>query len=118
MIRWKVTNLSRASVIVHNVSNYSRFYYKGTIVKAKSGTLGLMTFKTKLDALDFAKEIFHLRGFKILKVQSIGRGRVPDRIALKSSEESLNFFYSEGPLIDSWLPPEGTICYDKIKVLT
>ena len=116
MIRWKVTNLSRESVIVP-YCRYKRKYKKGLTVHAKSNSLGLMTFKRKKDAIKFASALF--KNTLILKIQSIGRGRVPKGISMFVDERELDHFYSNLPYTHYCPPPpSGTICYKLIKVLT
>ena len=119
MIRWKVTNLSRESLIVL-YCRYKRIYNEGMTIRAESNSLGLMTFKRKKDAIKFAKRISFGRKvyYKILKIQSIGRGFVPKKISMSVSIESLNYFYSDDLSRQSCPPPDGTICYKSIKVLT
>jgi len=74
-IRYKVVNLNRYSCFV-NSSRYSLRYLKGSIVKAPKHTLGIFCFEKREYAEDFVKQARKSKYiFKIVKVETIGRGR-------------------------------------------
>lgn len=119
MILYKVVNKDRKSAIVHNLKHYSLTYKKGKTISAKKGTFGIFCFETKRHALDFCDT-----DHSILKVKTIGNKIEVDRITycLKTSRE-LKSFYNKinNPKYKIYFfsfPPEGTVCYPKVKVLT
>jgi len=106
--KYKVTTLSDKSFAAGGA--YRCYYIKDTNVYAPEGTLGLMVFKRRKDAVAFIKsETNNFDSFKIKKVIPIGRGSVPKYICALLN---LNEFYD--PCYISSLiqqPPKGTICY-------
>ena len=111
MIRWKVVTLNRASICIID-QRYKRFYMKGKIVIAEPGTLGSFCFKTKKQA-----ERFLLPGLNasnlILKVKPLSRGKVPKGICYPHCSSDF-----KDQKLHTMYPLQGTICYQKIKVLT
>ena len=114
MIRWKVLNEYKRSCYARG--EFSLIYEKGTIVNAKAGTLGIMVFKTKTEAKLFKKGR-GFRTFHIIKVNSIGRGKVPSSISHHILETSIRSFYKASSVENSSDPPKGTICYKSVEVL-
>ena len=123
-IKYKVVQYNRCSIF--SPPRYILKYKKNTTVRAMKHTLGIMVFKHLKDAENFAKECCentHL----ILRVETIGRGKTPKKICPGSRHPKNRFdydnFYSQlrkGLFISHNIvtPPEGTICYPAVKVLT
>lgn len=123
---WKVVRrIDRSSCTVGG--KYRKFYHKDAIVEAGPGTLGLMLFDTKADALSFAGA--SLGSSLILEVQPIGKGKRPRKICWDQEEYRMDNYYAYKRLsffgrrnakihIRTAYPPEGTICYPAVKVLS
>lgn len=129
MHKWKaVCRDNRASCFAGG--KYCKFYHKDTIVEAEPGTLGLMVFDTKKDALDFSRHTSCEKGgHLILEVQPIGKGKRPMKICSHFLEDRVDNYYAHQKLsfferrksilrVDTIRPPKGTICYPAVKVLT
>jgi len=93
---------------------YNRNYSKGTIVRAREGTLGVAVFKTRKQTEEFQGTIG--THYKIIHVLPIGRGKTVKYICTAQSEISLDFFYKE-KLEAHLVPPSGTIFYPVVEVL-
>jgi len=128
MIKYKVVRKAdRESCIVPKHSEYCLKYSKG-IVRAVPGSFGIMVFKTKVLAQDFANE-FNI----ILKVRPIGKCRKPCRLSDYStffSKENTRMFdifydcYKKNyrkkfwwRYVDTIQTPPGTECYPAVEVL-
>ena len=126
MIKYKVVRTKdRRSAIVPGY--YCLKYSKG-IVRAVPGSFGIMVFKTKVLAQDFANE-FNI----ILKVRPIGKCRKPCRLSDYStffSKENTRMFdifydcYKKNyrkkfwwRYVDTIQTPPGTECYPAVEVL-
>lgn len=116
--KYKVTSKNEKSVIVNPRSSYSLDYIRGQVTEAKEGTLGIMVFDTKRDALDWVSSfLFKKRTFIIKRVIPLSRGK-RENIYICSSikTERLNEFYKYGSN-RVWVPPPGTACYKKVLVV-
>ena len=113
-----VKSRTNKSCIVNGNSKFSLTYEKDTNVYATEGTLGIMVFKTKVDAQLWMGE--WLSGgtkWKIKRVIPIGRGKTPDQICEFVSTVDLELFYEGylGDAQDDIVP--GTICYPGVFVI-
>ena len=109
-IRYKVVR-NRTSLFTNG--KYLLAYLPGNIVTAPEGTLGIMTFKTRRQAEDFSFK----SDAEIIRVRGIGRGKVPAKVCNGTREFALDAFYFGG-VIGKSAPPDGTICYQSIEVLS
>jgi len=113
-IRWKILTERRESYMsICLPRKYIVRYPKaGEEVSAPKDTLGLMTFKTKKLAMKFDNCDCDCN--KLVKVFGIGKGVVPDEIC--GDVDYLPAFYKRNyQSFDE--PPDGTICYQRIKML-
>lgn len=113
MIVWKVIR-SKDRSSLFSTGKYKLYYEKGSIVSAVPGTLGIMCFKTKREAIQFGSG---LGGTSIVKLRTIGRGKVPEKICREADSHSLNLFYKKSGSNMSFNPLIGTRCYPKVEVL-
>ena len=117
-------------------SMYCLEYKKNTIVKALPGTFGIMVFKTKAQAIQFANAIIVLKNMQIsiLKVRVIGRGRKLRGLSSVDRYGAMNntsmfkkfykFYHAQKHKKDWWsksnyiigVPPD-TECYPAVEVL-
>jgi len=135
-IRWKVVTKERKSWSCHLMDKWLppslyRTYREGTVVTAHPKSLGLMAFETEEQAKSFKRQE-RLPGtgalpsrLMVIKVKGIGRGRkineVPavNGLTLKQVLEPTKDILAHKFLsVCTWLVPEGTICYQKVLVLT
>jgi hypothetical protein len=141
---YKVVNMDRTSYASEKGSKYSLKYPKDGIVEAIPGSLGLMCFTNKKNARAFINKDFFDGGigcfikmmvYKILffnspdnldyyfpiiiKVKPLSEGSLPMLICNRFNNYRYDEFY-EGrrSQFNTCVPPKGTVCYDKIKVLT
>jgi len=141
---YKVVTMVRTSYASEKGSKYSLKYPKDGIIEAIPGSLGLMCFTNKKDARAFInkdffnggvgyfikimiyKILFHLSDDssdcyfpKIIKVKPLSEGSLPMLICNRFNNYRYDEFY-EGrrSQFNTCVPPKGTVCYDKIKVLT
>lgn len=121
-IRWKVVTEDRKSCLVI-ASLYCYYYKKGSVVKARKETIGIMTFLTLKEAQNFRE----VRSGKIIKVEGLGRGKRPKYKDLCHFMDVLSFYtrilsgksgHKEVIINNEYAGPKGTICYKKVKVLT
>ena len=129
-IRYKVIK-HRKSCVIPQGSKYCLSYKKDQIVKAVPGSLGIMVFKTLLNA-----QCFETASTKIIKVRPIGRRRkisIFSTCMLNARRNTFmfkNFYkiyslkkrYKDWPLkffniTNIVYPPEGTECYSAVEVL-
>ena len=114
MIRYKVTRKNRTSCIISHQSRFCQKYLKGKIVRADPETLGIFTFETE----KAAKLFIWPRPWLILRVQPIGKGKIPKLISLYTYQEHLiRFIKNLTTKHTTRLIPTGTICYPAVKVL-
>ena len=127
-IKYKVVNkYNRKSISISLFGSYkvkeelSLKYKKDTIVRSKKGTLGIFLFNRKKDAIawltsDNIKDTIKY-SHKILRVETLERCYTP-----KSISGLLRFnilrWYKTAANYGSTIPPKGTICCYRIKVLT
>lgn len=127
MIRYKVVNIiDNSSCTVATISKTSRFrkiYNKGDIVEAEPNSLGIFTFDNKKNAISFSK---NNPMWKIKRVNSIGRGRIPyspsisPEVGLEDFYEVINPYTTKDMFTNthskSYSLP-GTLCYPAVEVL-
>lgn len=121
--KWKVVKLDRTSAVVSVDNIYCLHYLKGKIVKAKKNSFGVFCFNRKYDARNFMNDLslndLSLMNYQIIKVEPLCKGKTPKFLfnpkLLKRSYELLCEEEVVGSINHSI--PNGTICYDKIKVL-
>ena len=117
-IRYKVVKKkTRMSCMVNGNSKYALQYLPETIVTAKEGTLGIMTFTSKYRAELFMTIGFNGYDFECIKVEAIGRGTCPHEIANHTDTDSLEYFYDNPGTTWVGKPPLDTMCYPAVKVL-
>ena len=128
--KYKVTTEDDKSCVVSVVwrfgSKYDKYsidYPDGAIVIALDNTLGIMVFNTKNAAVCFVKEELFSKtplkiSYKIKRVLPMSRGKTPKYIGY-STELDLFYMYRNHSPKRSWgmLPPNDTICYQKIRIV-
>lgn len=121
-IAWKVVHDygrgERVSCIV-KAPNYRLRYDKGHTVHAVEGTIGIMCFKTKKEALKFRDT----NDTTVIKVRGFGRRRFQLQVSWQCTwtNYKLDYFYSKDRRpIDLDVHPilSGTILFDRVDVLT
>ena len=130
-IRWKVVRIfndARESATVGSFSKcLTRYYQKGTTVKAYPGSFGLCCFTKLQYAKDWVERLQEgwLRDVKlqVIRVRGIGRGKRPkwlprDPNAYVATAVAKEVF-ADGPTrrYSAWPVPKGTICYQEVEVL-
>ena len=125
-VYYKVVTKNRLSCSMHTyeLRSLCRKYEKGSIVEAAPNTVGILCFETQEDAASFVGGMGI--DFKILEVRGIGRKYKPRWVGNPLSIETINAFYywrdvKKKALRDcryKWCAPLGTICFQKVKVLT
>jgi hypothetical protein len=129
-IRYKVVKRkTRGSAIINGRSHFARKYLPGTTVFAEEGTLGIMVFKTRYSAVVFADHFnnnawynYHPPKLIIIKVETIGRGKVIHWVSSKTKTDELESYYKDMKDIHpnsllSNLAPDDTIAYPGVRVL-
>jgi len=128
MIVYKVVSKKRESVVVnqeaHRKAGLTLKYKKGSIVKAKRGTLGIWCYRDRQSAEGFS----YSWGGRVIKVEGIGREK---KVVAKSGDylmESIKRFYENyrkykklnvAFLYNSYsMVPEEMVFFNKVKVLT
>lgn len=121
---YKVITKDRYSCIMPKESPYCLRYVKGRIVEGIKGTYGVMCFETKENTKTFIDlQHFVRRGkMMVIKVSLIGEISYPEVVAKWLYKSDIETFYKKMQIdYPSWnmiRPPMGTICCDKVKVLT
>ena len=139
-IKYKVLKANRQSIIVPETSRFCLKYKKDTIVKCVKGSIGIMVFENRHDALEFSNRVQTIHNI-IIKVRPIGKAKnIPVRIAAfniykpYAATKNINRFnillstikyYSESDKISAihkaaWaynIVPQGTQCYNAVEVL-
>ena len=116
-VRYKIVREEdRKSYMAHCMGRYGRTYNKGDIVYAHPDSLGIFCFKRKGDAELWMQTGLWAKGKIIIRVEAFGRGRTPKRASAFVGESILDSFYG-GSNYSTCDVAEGTICYDKVKVL-
>jgi hypothetical protein len=128
-IRYKVIKAhSRVSAIINGNSRYALKYEPGITVIAPEGTLGVMVFKTKTQAKEFADHLNFFSDscstpdrYKVIDVTTYGRGKFIDEMAYDYSTQGLCDFYNDSVetchFMSTARPPEGTMCYPGVTPL-
>ncbi len=115
-IRWKVVSQNRESCMVGWCRKYCLKYKRGTVVKGVKGTLGVMVFKSEKQAEGF---LGPYNGQTVIKVNGIGRGKVPAVLSSIIDITTIDHFYKHPEDITMHRNvPDGTICYKSVEVLT
>jgi hypothetical protein len=126
IVRWKVVDKNRNSLIVNSSRKYNLKYEKNKIVKARSDSFGIFCFKTREQALNFcgykSKTDFITycsSTFKLIRIKPLCKAKTP--------KFCLPYWYLNDSYKKYNLDPEkynmpgnlhtGTICYQKVKVL-
>ncbi len=126
-IYYKVTTESRGSALVrpNRRGKYFRQYFKGEIVRASEGSLGIFVFRKKSHAETFLADMEDTdpkQRYSILEVQCIGKKKTLKLVsAFCEKEKDLEAFYSRERLTNcDYLdtPPAGTMCFEAVKVLS
>ncbi len=127
------------------VNTYILEYHKGKIVKAIKGTVGIMCFEKEMYAKAFIRDQHscfrqHIQRLIIIKVRPIGKVKYARQVSGVLSPDAIDDFYkrfktinifrpSDKEIKDNynrfgsarlWIsePPQGTVCYDEVEVLT
>lgn len=108
---YKVVTKDRKSCLA--TGSYCRNYFRDSVVEAPSGTLGIMTFRLKEQAREFAADTWE---WMVIRVKGIGESTRPRTIANNPSQIGLDKFY-QGKALFPGMIPLGTICYQSVKVL-
>ena len=127
-IRYKVVKRkTRMSAVINGNSIYAIQYLKGSKVFARPETLGIMTFKSRYDAVNWKDGIEyheynnHWDGddvhLKVIAVETIGRGKVPKSISSSVRSDRLKSFYKNPHYRINTNPVDRTVCYPGVRVL-
>ena len=113
---------TRMSAIINGRSKYGRLYKKGKTIYADPNTLGIMCFKTKEEAVNFARDLsgwnyHHNKNFKVVKVKPIGKGKKIHYISKFLTTNSLDNFYSNIRESVMATAPNGTVGYPGVFVV-
>ena len=132
-IRFKVVLAEDRSSIYMSRDNLSHLrlskkYPKGRILNAPKNTLGMMVFKRKCDAYKWIRmNNVCSQDQRIIKVQSYGRGKKPnllpdftniDHFIEDFAKDPKEAIRNLGRYYNAMVVPTGTLCYQKLKVLT
>lgn len=124
-IRYKITNRNRTSIFASG--KYLRTYSKGRMIKAKRGTLGILTFHRRKDAEVFIRDLA-LKDFLVLRVKPFERGRKVNTLCSYQSWWALDRYYkgksifglrslSSATKVEELPAPIGTLAYPRVKVI-
>lgn len=119
-IRYKVVKRkTRTSALVNGNSTYALKYLSGTKVFARPETLGIMTFENKRYAEGWSRRMdcCYIKSLMVIKVETIGRGKIPQLICDNFSASALKRFYKKYDDFRTLYPPDGTTCYPGVRVL-
>ena len=116
MIKFKVTTNDDFSCFIDSVK-YGRYYPDNETMTADSKTLGYFLFSKKWQATLFMSKLRKPIGrYKIKRVETLDTGKRPHIIS--GTRGGLDEFYRKClSRYESMLPPQGTICHFKIRVL-
>ncbi len=103
-------------VSLYAEGKYQLKYPVGSIVSAPEGTLGIMCFSTKEHALKFVGRRGLLVGTTIIEVEGMGGALFPKEIAWLNLEHHIDKFYKLKKATAK--PPPGTVCFQKVEVLS
>ena len=119
--KYKVTASNDTSCIMSSNSNkdFVKLYEDNTVVEADKSTLGLMVFKTKENALALVERWSRMDILKIKRVIPLSRGRTPKEIGYADMVRQFYELRKNNMLSEPYtaIPPEGTICYHKLRVV-
>jgi len=121
--KYKVVNAAGGSCVVLPGSKFYLKYKKGTHVKAPKGSLGIMLFGNRRDAVAFLSVSGDPHSAKrlIKRVTPIGKPVFPKEVVwaiCNSNLEKFNRYKAGGPeLVLQGRPPEGTVCYPEVIVV-
>lgn len=99
-------------------SGFKLEYPKGEVVEAYPGTLGIFCFRDVEVAQSFVAANVCTAKRQILCVRGIGASSVPEVVCAGSSKMPLLTFYDHPALAYKAPPPAGTVCFQKVEVLT
>jgi hypothetical protein len=108
------------SAIVNGRSKYARKYPKGEKVYAFEDTLGIMVFRTKKSAEEFASSFnkwVEKPKLIIIRVKPIGMGKNISHISRKITTCDLDKFYSFNKPTLITEPPNNTMGYPGVLVI-
>ena len=114
-IRYKVVNEERESCYVQG--KYKLKYNQGDIVKADIKTHGIMTFKDYNSAKKFYSENQCRFYGSILQVKPFGKAKRVRKVSYRISDALLDIYYGNKRM-NTVTPPNGTLCYHAVEVLT
>ena len=114
-IYYKVVDKNRRSIYARG--KYSFVYKKGAIVVAPPWSLGIFCFVDRIDACNFMGVLPDNPCIKRVEARQADKVETPDIICIGITEELLDRFYKKGPKYEEYKPPNGTVCFRKIKVL-
>lgn len=130
LIRYKVINENTRCSVIVNSEKYQLRYFKDTIVEAPYNTLGIMVFRRRHQALNFAYNVkYHnIISTTVIRVEAFGRGRTPLYISRWINDDNdLSVFYERSYVDKKYMhkrrtyrvvhPIEGTLCYDHVRVI-
>ena len=115
-IAWKVVRKRGRVSCVVTAPKYRLEYDKDSTVRAVEGTIGIMCFETRKQALRFGS----LLDDTVLKVRGFGRKQFGWQLnwELTWLNHNLDDFYLEGMRSDVAPLVPGTILFDRVDVLT
>lgn len=124
--KYKAVNKTGGSCFVSPHSEFFLDYKKGQHVKAKKGTLGIMVFPTRHQAITFLSSESSYQDWldkRIRRVIPVGKVTFPDSVSSwPDSTEDIKAFNKMGPRQrrhDKYCttPPKGTECYPEVIVV-
>lgn len=115
-VRYKVVKKrTRYSCSLNGNSSYALQYEKKTEVHARPETIGVMCFKTYIDAEDFVQGHWWWReNCKIIAVIPMGKGHYEETVG---PPRRLKEYYIGALTCYELTPPDGTICYPAVYVV-
>jgi len=108
------------SAIVNGRSKYARKYTKGEKIYAFGDTLGIMVFRTKKSAEEFAfsfNKWVEKPKLIIIRVKPIGMGKSILHVSRRISTPDLDKFYSFNKHTLVTEPPDNTMGYPGVLVV-
>jgi len=89
---------------------------RGLLVGTAEGTLGIMCFSSKEHALKFLGRRGLLVGTAIIEVEGMGGALFPKEVAWLNIKRYIDEFYKLKKAAAK--PPPGTVCFQKVQVLS
>jgi len=118
---YKITNGKYESLFASG--EYKKIYKPGSVIEVYD-TLGFMLFERKIDALAFRAFTYrilymdtYIKPIRILTVMGIGKQTIPELISSSCHYNKLSLFYINKDFVTQHEPPNGTVCYHKIRIL-